>query len=81
MEDRLARLTWAAVALSDGGYVGIEQGFVGERAKQSRVTVRAQQTQYTARSTPSLDGVNAYESLVVAMDRAVAWLRQQAWGS
>ncbi len=74
-EDRLAHLTWAASALSTGGYVLIRQGEDREsRVKQWRVNVRYKDMEHTATATPALDR-NPFPALVLAMDRAVQWLR------
>jgi hypothetical protein len=54
---------------------------MGGGSQYARVAVRKDLTQFTATSETALDHVNRYENLVVAMDRAVAWLRQKALGS
>jgi hypothetical protein len=88
MEDRLAHLLWAAISLSEGGQVWISEQpltgavkYKGRLAKRACVTVAYGGVTHTAKAEPDIDRVNVYETIVVALDRAVQWLRQQVRGS
>ena len=77
--ERLAHLTWAASALSEGGYVLIRHSREKDgRFSEWRVNVRLGEMEHT--STSQTQGLarnrpDTFGALVLAMDRAVQWLR------
>jgi hypothetical protein len=81
LADRLAWLLFSATELSERGYVRIM--WAGEvtsqrAAVQWRVTVRWHGHEWIAACSPELEHLDRHEALLVALDRAVAWLRQRA---